>query len=180
MPDRARREAQASAIYEHYPAGYGTTFFRPSYSASKSSDRSLSEKYIGDPDFGFGIDPEIFLFENLEKLPKLNSIDGRIVLQDLYETQYGIYNHLHQNVVRPLASVAMHSGEDFNDGSLLEEAIRTYATRSVKDLYGLNLLEFLDLPRDIIEMLLLVANEENSRKAATVANIEQQFNMEKK
>lgn len=124
---------------------------------------------------------EEFLIQALQKLPKLNSVDGRIVLQDLYEKQYGIYNHLDpSNKSRPLSSVAMHACEDVNNGSLLEEAVKTYVVRGIKDLYGLNLIEFLELPLDIVELLFEISGQELAKKSATLSDVEKQFNSTKK
>jgi len=103
-----------------------------------------------------------------------------MVMQDLYETEYGIYNHLSNANKKPLASVSMHSSEDINTGSLLEEAIRTYTVRGIKDLYGLNVLEFLELPIDVIEMMFEISEEEQARKAKGLANVEAEFKAGKK
>ena len=109
----------------------------------------------------------------------MDPIDGRLVLQDLYETEYGIYNHLSGSRSRPLASVAMHDVEDINDGSLLEEAARLYAMRKINTTYGYNFSEFLELPRDVIDILISVANEEQTKKSNIVSELEQQFTGER-
>jgi len=98
-----------------------------------------------------------------------------MVMQDLYETEYGIYNHLQKNKNRPIASVAFHQSEDINDGSLLEEIIRTYTVKNIKNLYGINLIDFLELPQDIVEMLFSIADEENNKKLNTLSEAEKQF-----
>ena len=102
----------------------------------------------------------------------MNCIDGRTVMQDEYDVVYGFYNHHNTSVNRPLASVAFHQPEDINDSSLLEEAIRTYVDRGIKEVYGLNLIEFLDLPLDIIEMLMNVAGDVQGKKASVLDSIE--------
>lgn len=93
----------------------------------------------------------------------------------MYEVHYGICNHLDRNNARPLASVALHPAEDINTGSFLEESIRLYISRNIKELYHLSLIEFMELPRDIVRMLCDIAGEENSRKATMMSQIEDQF-----
>jgi len=95
----------------------------------------------------------VFLIEALQQLPKLNSIDGRIVLQDLYESHYGIYDHLHVASKRkPLASIAMHPSEDTIDSSLLDQTIRSYTARGIRELYGLSLVDFSYPRTTLLEM----------------------------
>lgn len=98
-----------------------------------------------------------------------------MVMQDLYETEYGIYNHLSGSKNKPLASVAMHSCEDINGGSLLEEAIQTYVSRHIKDIYGLSLVEFLELPIDVMELMFGIADKESAKKSNTLSDVEKQF-----
>lgn len=100
-----------------------------------------------------------------------------MVLQDLYETEFGIYDHLNEDKSRPLASVAMHPAEDFNGHSLLKQAIESFIDRNIKDATGLNIVRFLELPTDIVRMIgeacdskaerAALALEEAKRKAGT-------------
>ena len=95
-------------------------------------------------------------------------------MYDLYETKYGIFNHLDENLnkLRPLASVAMHDSEDINLDCLLEQTIKTYVKRGIKDIFGLNINEFLNLPMDIAEMLIIISNEEKKNKADILSKVE--------
>lgn len=121
-----------------------------------------------------------FIVKIIENIPKLdNVIDAQIVLKDLYDTEYGIYNHLNRSRKRPLASVAMHEAEDINTGSLLEEVLRIYTQKNIKDIFNLSLLEYLDLPRDIIQMLNTIADETMAKRHSTVDDIEKSIKGEK-
>lgn len=111
----------------------------------------------------------------VSSLPKLGSVDGQMVLNDLYETEYGIYDHLSKRKKRPLASVAMHPSEDINEGSILEETLRMYVLKGIKEVFHLNVLEFLELPADIVQMMFTIADEEQTKKSTTLSQIEQQF-----
>lgn len=120
-------------------------------------------------------DAENFIVDLLKKVPRLNNVDAKIFLQDMYETFYGICNHLDPNK-NALASVMLHPAEDINAGSFLEDSMRLYISRGIKDIYGLNFIEFMELPRDIIRMMLDISSEENSRKAAAISQIEANLN----
>jgi hypothetical protein len=96
-------------------------------------------------------------------------------MQEFYETRYGIYDHLSASNVRPLSSVALHPAEDFNAGSLLEEAIRTYTDKGILAQFGLNLVQFLDLPVDVVDILLTQATDEQAKKNTAMQKLEDQM-----
>lgn len=96
-------------------------------------------------------------------------------MSDMYEHHYGIYPHLSNAMKGPLASVAMHEAEDYTTGSLLEEAIKTYVSRGIKDLYGLDLEKFLDLPIDIIDVLVSIAGVNQSEKQDIMSDIQKEM-----
>ena len=58
---------------------------------------------------------------------------------------------------------------------MLEEAIRTYLNKGIKEIYGYTLNEFLELPIDIVDLLTTIANEEGTKKASTLNAIENEF-----
>jgi hypothetical protein len=98
-------------------------------------------------------------------------------MYDLYETVYGIFNHLHPTARnRPLASVAMFPSEDINDSGLLELVIRRYVEKDIRNVFGLNLEEFLNLPMDIAEMLMDISNDNREIKRQTLDKIENELN----
>jgi hypothetical protein len=132
---------------------------------------------IGNDWFGYEVDSEEFINKLLTTLPVLNSIDSKIMLCDLYEHQYGIYPHLNNGMKSPLSSVIMTEGEDYTTGSLMEEAIRTYVSRGIKDIYGLSIVEFLELPIDVIDVLVQIAGEDQSRKSDILNDIQKDMKM---
>jgi len=95
------------------------------------------------------------------------------MLYKLYETEFGIYNHLSHNRDKPLASVALHDSEDYCTESLVDDSMRTYIHRSIKEFFGLSYLEFIDLPRDIIETMLTVVDEEKAKKYHDMTELEE-------
>jgi hypothetical protein len=110
------------------------------------------------------IDSEEFLMAQLQVLPRLNSVDAKLVMTDLYEAKFGIYNHL-VNKSRPLASVAMQPCEDINDGSLFSSVASSYHDKKIFDFFHLDLFQFLDLPPDCCEILIDIADKRLAKKA---------------
>ncbi len=108
-------------------------------------------------------------------LPKLSSVDLQIVLYDLYETIYGIYNHVSNNRNRPLASVAFHDSEDFTTGSLLEGSMKNYIEKNIGEFFKISYLEFMELPRDVIELMFEVAGREIKKRTAIANNIQSEL-----
>lgn len=54
--------------------------------------------------------------------------------------------------------------EDTSDGNLLDSIARTYVAKNIGELFRISLLEFLDLPRDIVELLINIADDEMKSK----------------
>lgn len=100
---------------------------------------------------------------------------ARMVLHELYETEFGIYDHIRNIERRPLASVAMFPSEDINDGSLLEESMKVYIEKKIWDLFHLNYFEFISLPRDVIEIMTTVANQEFKNKSQQLDELEKKL-----
>ena len=131
---------------------------------------------IGSDDFALDVlDFDTPLLETISKLPRMNSIDGQIVLKDLYESQYHIFDHIGNNNNRPLASVALHPGEEVVKDSLLEEIMRSYILKDIKKITGLSLIEYMDLPPDYIEIIDRLATEEEVKKYQEIKKAEKQF-----
>lgn len=101
---------------------------------------------------------DAFKFVNrlISTLPKLgNRIDIRQVMQDQYETYFGICNHLdpETRIKNPLASVEMHPCENFTEASPLYDSLEEYANSMYRDIWGLSVTEFLNLPRYMTKMM---------------------------
>ena len=99
----------------------------------------------------------------LEKLPKLNAIDARIVMQDQYESRFHIFNHYAVSN-RPLASVAMHPCEDSLLNSVMWSVYEEFALKRYQEVWGLSVEEFLNLPQYKVRMMREIADELNEKR----------------
>lgn len=78
-----------------------------------------------------------------------------MVLSDLYESRYGIYNHLAGNAKRkPFASVAMHPKEDYLGQSRLRMHYLRYLSEEVYQLTGESWEDYINQPAYIMEIKL--------------------------
>ena len=94
---------------------------------------------------------------------------------ELYETNYGIYNHLKVSKSRPLASVAMHPGEDQVHLPRLRNNMMHYVKKGIKEIYGITFLEFMALPPYIIDEMMEFCKTEQAIKQTEIAAIEKSF-----
>ena len=110
-------------------------------------------------------------------LPKLPPVDAVIAMYDLYESRYGIFNHQDKNSLKakPLASVAFHECEDFTKGSLLEEMMNLYLVKRIKSIFGISFIDFMELPRDVIQLMFAVSETDAAKKTAEMTQLEQSF-----
>jgi hypothetical protein len=109
-------------------------------------------------------------------MPKYNSVDSQIVLNEYYETFFKLYNHYSGDMRRPLASVALHPEEDIIKNSLLEESIKSFYTANIKETFGLNYLEFIDLPKYICEMMVKVGHDLLKKKSVIAGDVQRELN----
>jgi len=109
-------------------------------------------------------DPFGYIWDLLQTMPVLCSTDAQLVLRERYETTYGIYNHDDIAVPRPFAPIAMQWSEDSCDGSLKYERIEQFSDFNIYKYFGLNWVQFCDLPvdeaRKILEVSLKRCNKE--------------------
>lgn len=108
--------------------------------------------------------------ELLESMPEVDSISAKMLLREAYETTYEIYNHNLDNS-HPWAMVMAHPKEDMSTYGAIYRTILSYRVRDVYKRYGLNLTEFLDLPREYVEFLLEVSANETKQDTATAEDI---------
>lgn len=96
------------------------------------------------------------LAEIIRDAPKCTPLEAKELLSKMYETRYGIYNHALAKMPgrqRPLASVAMHDAEDNGKSTRLYNFIGAFFDEGIHKHTGLNLGEFMQMPREITELI---------------------------
>ena len=135
----------------------------------------LEPEYIGDYRFGSSVDISNFLLSLCKDLPKLSSVDVAIVMGDMYDETFRIFNHAYHSKDRPLSSVAFHTAENVIDNSLIEEAMRKYMDFGIKDKFGLPFDDFMAYPREYVELMYKIASEDSDKRAQALSNVERQM-----
>lgn len=102
----------------------------------------------------------------------IDSISAQLLLRDAYETSYTIYNHDSEDA-HPLALVSMHPKENATEYGPLYRTVYHYRLKDVNKYFGLNLHEFLSLPREYTELIFRIIDEEAARDAQNLANAEE-------
>lgn len=93
----------------------------------------------------------------------------------MYETAYGIHDHLNGVNNSPLASVALHESEENTINSNLYEAIDRYHEKGIAELFKLSLIEYLNLPTEICVKLMEIATKDAIKKGALFDKLNKQM-----
>lgn len=89
---------------------------------------------------------------------KVDNITGKILLREAYDITYGIYNH-DANEAHPWGLTLHTPKEDYWDYGPFKRMVYFYRTKDVFKRFGLNITEFLELPRVFCDHLLEVSGE---------------------
>lgn len=132
------------------------------------------------PDFGFyTYGKEISLKEDLSELlfniKQTNIVNAKLLLSEFYEYKTGIYNHVNPKKIDPLAIVSFHDAEDITKDSYMELMIRSYIRYDIQRVFGLNLVEYLQYPPDVIDLLRRICSESSKEKNETLEKIEKEL-----
>jgi len=91
-----------------------------------------------------------------------SAIQRKIVLDELYQQIYGIYDHMSNP--DPLAVCSSFESEEIEKMDPTRYMLDIYRNEGIKDQYGLTVLEFLDLPTNITKMLLDSGKKDRQRE----------------
>lgn len=119
-----------------------------------------------------------FINEMVEKLPRLNRVDAQIVMGDYYDARFGLFNHA-ESKARPLSSVAMFPCENYTERTPIYDAYKEYAERNYKELWGLSVKEFLDLPQYIVRMIRSITVDIMASKNTALEEVERSIKQTK-
>lgn len=113
----------------------------------------------------------------IRELPAVRPTAAEIITLSCYQTEYGIYNHDRLDR-RPLSLVAMHPKEDVLEGGPLYSHVRKFFNYRIQKHFGLSLLEFLELPPYLVELLYDIAKADATQQDHTHRDVQRQLNMD--
>ena len=105
----------------------------------------------------------------IERLPALNALDARVVMQDQYDVRYGLLSP--ELAHHPLASVLMQPCEDMTRNSALYDLYEEYAVKNYRELWGIGVDEYLNRPVWVVEMMREIADHVLEKRSAAVERI---------
>lgn len=114
----------------------------------------------------------------VSKLPRLSRVDAQIVMSDYYDVRFGLFNHA-ESKARPLSSVAMFPCENYTERAPLYDAYKEYAERNYKEIWGLSVKEFLDLPQYIVRMMRSITVDIMASKESAISEVEKSMGVKK-
>lgn len=139
--------------------------------------------HISYVDFGAEVDPNVVILDMLNKFQRVSSsVDAKLIASDVYDTAYGIYNHLapDASLRKPLATVAMYEQEDLTQGNLKRYLMKEYLDAKILTLFGLTFNEFIQQTREEIDMMVEESRRyrthQDSAQDATVNSVLKQIN----
>jgi len=131
------------------------------------------------PSFGQEIAQDLVpvkqLMEALRQTGKktLSSIDSQLLLRELYDTNFKIAYH--NDPMRPLSLVEMQPKETIGPFSREWRVYSRFAALKVGELFNISINEFLQLPRERVEMMFQIAEERQKVEDTSNANLKRQL-----
>ncbi len=131
------------------------------------------------PSFGQEIAQEMLpvkqLMEALRGSGKntLTSVESQLLLRELYENHFKIAQH--NNPARPMSLVAMQPKETIGPYSRMMRLYKRFASLKVGELFHISITEFLELPRERVEMMFEIAEEKSTAEDRNNEKIQRQL-----
>lgn len=92
-------------------------------------------------------------------MKKVDSISAQLVLAEAYDVAYGIYDHDIPDA-HPWGVVLHSHKEDYSEYGPLYRTFYQYRLKDIGKLFNISISEFLDLPREYVNLMLRIATEE--------------------
>lgn len=100
----------------------------------------------------------------------MDSVNAQIATAEYYDVKFGVFDH-GTATDRPLAAVALHDCEENGPTSAMHETVRLFASTNVYKHFGLNLTEFLALPREFTTLILEVSQEKTLKENKIMSDL---------
>tara|TARA_B100000929_G_scaffold275393_1_gene249271 strand:- start:677 stop:1132 length:456 start_codon:yes stop_codon:yes gene_type:complete len=110
----------------------------------------------------------------LESVKKIDSISAQILLREAYEVSYEIVNR-EEDPYHPWEMVLERHKENYTLYGTLYRTIYSYRLRDINKRFGLNLAEFLDLPREFVELIFEICHKEDETGQETLQNLAEEL-----
>ncbi len=105
-------------------------------------------------------------YSTLREYPSKDGITNGMVLQEVYDIAFGVNDH--SNDSSPLSLIKMHPTEDMHSRSMLYSRVKRYINMDIHQSTGLNLIDFLELPREMVELIFAEITVKNTKSGSAM------------
>jgi hypothetical protein len=109
------------------------------------------------------------LYTTLKEYPTKDGITNEMVLQEVYDIAFGVNDH--SNDSSPLSLIKMHPTEDVHSRSMLYSRVKRYINMDIHQSTGLNLTNFLELPREMVELIFAEITAKNTKTGSAMHDL---------
>jgi hypothetical protein len=102
----------------------------------------------------------------------LNKNDLKLVLAEMYENTFKIYNHHVDDRNKPMATVSFHSKEDYTSGGPTENSMNNYIDCEIHKYFGLNYTQFMSYPRHDVEVMMNIAKDRQKKQGVAMSGVD--------
>lgn len=96
------------------------------------------------------------LWNSIIEMESYDSITNQMLLMEKYQLKFGIQSPINSS---PIALVTMNENADIITNSLLEATIKRLMKSKICELTGLSIIELLELPNYILQIIIRVATD---------------------
>ena len=93
------------------------------------------------------------------------------LMRDYYQTFYGIHDHTKYDSNNPIPLIGFYPAEDYLEVSLLRKRIEEFRKAKVHQVFGINWLDFIQLPSEVCAAMLEEVNEDVKAENAALASV---------
>jgi hypothetical protein len=127
--------------------------------------------------------PDNLIDQILLKSKPMDFLEAKELLYEAYDNTFGIFDHVRQAQLesrssnadqkRPLASVALHPAEDWAGvDTQLEKVLKGFADNNVKEIFGIGIDVFLNLPVEYAQRIMRISKAVIKRKDTQLGTAE--------
>lgn len=114
-------------------------------------------------------DENNLFYRTVKTYPSKDGITNEMVAREVYDITFGVNDH--DNDSSPLSLVKMHPTEDVTSRSMLYTRVKRFINLDIHSATGLNLTEFLELPREMVELIFAEITAKNSKTGSSLGDM---------
>jgi hypothetical protein len=127
----------------------------------------MSFGLLKNPD-GSEKDITTYINDAIARLPKLNGNDARQVMYDMYDKEFGIFDHF-STELRPLSSIGIHYPESPDALISVSDYIDAYIDRELHA-HGISFEAYMNMPSHVVRRIIDKVASKEAKKTSDLNN----------